>query len=219
MNARLFLLLVLILALPLIPFLLWDQELEKAIVEWTRTCGSDPWIITGGVTAALAVDLFLPIPSSVLSVFCARHLSSIVTPSWLGLTLAAFSIWLGMTLGALSAFLLGKLGGQTLARKWVGEEEFARMQKIGNERGAMILVVLRAVPLFAEAAALALACSGVKFWKTFFVPVALSNLGIALIYCILGSSDNGLPFWAVFLASITIPAVVSLLARLWLKSR
>lgn len=217
MNVKFFLLIVLVLLIPLIPFIIWNEALENAVINWTESCGNNPWIISGGTIGLLTVDLFVPIPSSVLSVFCSRQLSLIIQPSWLGLSVSVLVIWLGMTLGALSAYIVGKLGGERFARYFAGEEEFARIQDLGNRRGAAILVVLRAAPLFAEAAALVLACSGVKFWRVFFVPVALSNLGIALIYALLGCADNGLPLWAVFVASIALPAAVSIAAKFWIK--
>ncbi|MDO4551492.1 MAG: VTT domain-containing protein [Planctomycetia bacterium] len=216
MNGKLMFLIFLILLIPLIPFLIWNDALEKMVVAWTESVENHPWLICGGTVFLLSVDLFVPIPSSVLSVFCSHQLSSMVEPGWVGLFVAVFVIWLGMTSAAMIAYVIGKLGGEKLARYFVGEEEFQRVQEVGNRRGAVILVILRAVPLFAETAALVLACSGVRFWRVFFWPIALSNMGIALIYAILGSADNGLPFWMVFAASIILPAAVTLIAKIWL---
>ncbi len=216
---KLILILIIVLLIPLIPFILWNQSIEESVVHWTTTCSNDPLLISGATIGLLTVDLFLPIPSSVLSVFVTRQLSTIISPSWLGMIISILVIWTGMTLGALSAWLVGKFGGEAIARRFAGEEQFTQIQEISNRHSAAILVILRAVPLFSEAAALAMACSGVHFWKKFFCPIALSNAGIALIYGLLGTTDNKLPLWAIIIASIALPATVSLIAKFILRSR
>ncbi|MDO4576286.1 MAG: VTT domain-containing protein [Planctomycetia bacterium] len=210
---RLVWLIFLLVLLPLIPFLLWNEPLEAGCRAWLENYGTRPVVVSAMAVTLLTVDLFLPVPSSVVSVLLARSLSTYLTPSWLGLLVACGVLWLGMTCGALLAWILGKLGGETLARKLSGEEEFEKMRAFNERHGGWILVLLRAVPLFAEASVLCLSVSGVRFWRVFFLPVALSNLGIAVVYCVLGSSDNGLPLGAVVTASIALPALVTGLAK------
>ena len=204
----------LILLVPLVPFLLWEEPIEQGIRLLSTSEFQNPVVVSLIAIGLFLVDLFLPIPSSVVSVLTTHSLSSNVHPPMLGMLLAIFVIWLGMTLGALLAWAIGKLGGEALTRRFVGEKDFLLLQSIGERYGATVLVLLRAVPLFAEASVLMLSLSGVRFWRTFFWPIALSNLGIAAIYALLGSAQNGLPLWAIFVASIALPAIITLVAKI-----
>ena len=212
--AKCILIIALILLVPLVPFLLWEEPIEQGIQFWSSANAQDPWLVSLAAVVLFLVDLFLPIPSSVVSVLTTYSLSTHIQPPTLGVVLAIGVIWLGMTLGALLAWTIGKLGGEALTRRFVGEEDFQLLQKISEKYGATVLVLLRAVPLFAEASVLMLSLAGVRFWRTFFWPIALSNLGIAAIYGLLGSAQNGLPLWAIFAASIALPAIVTLGAKL-----
>ena len=218
-SVRLYVLIFLAVVLPLVPFLIWNEPLESASRAWLEKYGNNPWAVSSGAVALLTVDLFLPVPSSVVSVLTARCLSTFVAPAWLGLLAAAGVLWLGMMSGAMLAWVLGKCGGETLARRWVGESEFQRLRDFGEKYGPIVLVLLRAVPLFAEASVLVLSVSGVRFWRVFFLPIALSNLGIAAVYVFLGSAQNGLPLSVVLLASIALPAAVSLAAKYFFRDR
>lgn len=199
--------------IPLVPFLLWNEALESAIAARFQIWGANPSLVFASTVGVLSVDLFLPIPSSVVSVFAVRQLTELVSPAWFGLVLAVLAVWLGMTIAALSGWIVGRIGGETAVRKLAGQEEFDRLNELAGKYGATILVLFRAVPLFAEVAALMLGCARVPFWRTFFWPVAISNLGIALVYGILGTRDNGLPLWAVLAASVVLPAAVSLFVK------
>ncbi|MDO5112917.1 MAG: VTT domain-containing protein [Planctomycetia bacterium] len=215
--SKIWLLVLLLVAIPLVPFLLWEESLERGCREWLQTYGNAPLPLSLATIFLLTTDLFLPIPSSVLSVLLARTLTTHLTPSWLGLLATVGVLWTGMTCGALLAWGLGKLGGERLARKLAGEDDFLRLQQFSEKYGAWILIWLRAVPLFAEASVLVLSVSGVRFWRVFFLPVAWSNLGIALVYGLLGHSENGLPLGVVVLASILLPVTVSWIAKKVLK--
>lgn len=211
--SKIWLLVLLMVAIPLIPFLLWEESLERWCEEWLQIYGNAPLPFSLATIFLLTVDLFLPIPSSVLSVLLARTLTTHLTPAWLGLLATVGVLWTGMTCAALLAWGLGKLGGEHLARKIAGEEDFLRLQQFSKKYGVWILIWLRAVPLFAEASVLVLSISGVPFWRVFFLPVAWSNLGIALVYGLLGHSENGLPLGMVVLASILLPVTVSWIAK------
>lgn len=197
---------------PLVPFILWNDSLETTIVAQLKSWSENPWSVFAAAVGFLGVDLVLPIPSSVISVLVVRQLSELIAPPWVGTAVAISGIWLGMTIAALSAWVVGRLGGEAVVRKLAGEE-FDQLNDLAEKYGATILVLFRAVPLFAEAAALLLGCARVPFWRTFFLPIALSNLGIALVYGILGTQNNGLPLWAILLASIVLPATVSVVAK------
>lgn len=208
-----------ILTIPVIPFLLWNNILEQAVNIWKEQAQLKPYQIILMTVILLTTDLVLPIPSSIVSVFTSHELSRLITPSWFGLILAVLTVWLGMTLAALTAWMLGKLGGRKLALRMAGEKDFSTLNALSEKYGAYILVLLRAVPVFAEASVLVLAVTEVHFWHVFFWPVALSNLGIALVFCTLGTQDNGLPLWMVFLASVLIPAIISVTAKILLKPK
>ena len=101
-------LLALVLAVPIIPFLLFGPSLEEQITGWLDASLS-PGALAALIVGLLAADILLPVPSSVVSTFAG---------SALGFAAGTAASWLGMTAGALLAFVLARLFGRPLAL-WV----------------------------------------------------------------------------------------------------
>jgi 3-dehydroquinate synthase len=79
-----------------------------------------------------------------------------------------------------------------------------------------VLIVTRALPILAEAAVLLMGAARLP-WRQFLPAIMLSNLGIALVYSILGrlARDRGQLLWAIAV-SIALPLLATTMARLWL---
>src|ERR1700752_3185157 len=94
---------IVVLAVPVVPFLLFGQKgLERALDEW-REHPPPPGYVAAAVVALLATDVFLPIPSSLVSTLAGWQLGA------LGGTAAS---WIGMTLGAAIGFAVARRFGQ-----------------------------------------------------------------------------------------------------------
>ncbi len=197
-----------VLLVPVLPFLFFGGQIE----DWLRGFTEDPpsvgitfWLVVG----LLATDILLPIPSSVISTLSGWQLG------WLLGTLAT---WLGMTLGATLGFALARKWGQPFALWFSRAEDLDRMQHVSRLYGPAILIMTRAIPVFAEASVLMAGIHQLT-WRRFMPAIVLSNLGIAIAYSWFGDfaeEHQWLPF--ALAVSIAIPVLVAALARRWLPS-
>lgn len=197
-----------VLLVPIVPFLIWGQRIEHVIRNWSEQPGSGP-AVAGLVVVLLGTDIFLPIPSSFVSTLAGAQL---------GTALATAASWLGMSLGAMLGFAVAKTWGRPWAERLSSAQELDRMQRLNEQVGPTVLVLTRALPVFAEAAVL-LAGIHRLTWHRFLPPVILSNLGIALAYSTFGSFAEQNQWLAPALGiSIALPVIVLAAARRWLPA-
>jgi uncharacterized membrane protein YdjX (TVP38/TMEM64 family) len=196
---RWILVIAVVLAIPILPFLGFGTSLESRMTNWLDASLS-PGAAATLVIGLLAADIFLPVPSSVVSTFAGKMLGF-----WIG-TAAS---WCGMTLGVALAFGLVRILGRPLARRLSSEEELARMDMLAERYGVLVLVLMRPIPIFAEASVLWMGIMRLGWWR-FLIAVSFSNLGIAAAYAALGDRVQ-LPI--ALAASIAIPLIIALIAR------
>lgn len=197
-------LIALVLAIPLVPFALFGPSLESRIESEIREAMS-PATVGLMVVGLLAVDIFLPVPSSVVSTVSGRVL---------GFGLGTAASWLGMTLGAVLAFVLARLFGRPLALRFSSAKDLGHIDRLSARYGPLVLALARPVPILAEASILFLGTTRLA-WPRFLAPIGLSNLGIAAAYAALGETVQ-LPI--ALAASIALPLLLTGLARWRLKS-
>jgi uncharacterized membrane protein YdjX (TVP38/TMEM64 family) len=203
------LIVALVLAVPLAPFLFFGEAIEGRVVGWIeegRSTGAAAWLVLG----LLAMDIVLPVPSSAVS-------------TWGGGQLGAFwgtlVSWAGMTAGAVAGFALARAVGPPVVRRLSSAEDLARAGWLAERHGAWVIVLTRAVPLLAEASVLYLGLHAMP-WRSFLPAVVLANLGIALAYSALGeyaARYQALP--AALAVSIAVPVLVAAGMRLVRRSR
>lgn len=198
---RTLLLIATALAVPIVPFLAFGDAMEAWFAGWLDD--SLPRSTAAAmVVGLLAVDIFLPVPSSLVSTFAGRTLG------FLGGTAAS---WGGMTAGAAAAFALVRLFGRGLAVRFSSEKEIARMDELARRYGILLLVLLRPVPVFAEASVLWMGVTKIG-WRAFLLAVGLSNLAIAAAYALLGRQ---VPLAPALAAAVAIPLLGGAIAK-WL---
>ena len=207
-HTKTLLLFAVVLAIPIIPFVLLREQIEQLIQPWL-TADVNQWHVAGLVVGLLSTDVFLPIPSSVLSTLAGSRL---------GFWLATASSWLGLTLGAVIGFEFAKACGPKLADRLAKPEDLRQMAAWSERYGSLLLVVTRAIPVFAEATVLLMGIHGLAR-RRFFWPVAFSNLGIAIAYSWLGktAADNEL-LPAALGISVALPVLLTSLVR-WKRSK
>jgi uncharacterized membrane protein YdjX (TVP38/TMEM64 family) len=191
-----------VLAIPILPFLGFGASAESRIADWLDASLS-PAVAAGMVIGLLAADILLPIPSSVVCTFAGTVLGF-----WVG-TAAS---WCGMTVGATLAFGLVRRFGRPLARRLSSEEELARMDGLADRYGILVLVLMRPIPVLAEASVIWMGLMRLC-WRRFLIAVGFSNWAIAAIYAAIGNRVR-LPIAVA--ASLAIPlAFASLAWWLW----
>jgi uncharacterized membrane protein YdjX (TVP38/TMEM64 family) len=206
---RPFIVIVLALLVPIVPFLLLGESLDRRVDAWLDP--PPPAATVALVTVAvLAVDVFLPVPSSLVSTFAGAQL---------GIAAATAASWLGMMAGAIVAFGLARVCGRPLAARLSSAEELDEIDRLSRRAGTWLLIITRPLPILAEATVLFLGTSSMT-WRQFLPPVTLSNLGIALVYAVLGrfAQSQGALAWALA-ASVALPLLATTTARRLLARR
>jgi uncharacterized membrane protein YdjX (TVP38/TMEM64 family) len=191
---------IVVLAVPIVPFLIFGQEgVEAGLAHW-REKPPPPAIVAGAVVGLLATDIFLPIPSSVVSTLAGWQLGAIG---------GAAASWVGMNLGAAIGFALARRFGQPLVAWLARADDLARTRLLAERFGPALLVLGRGVPVLAEATVLLVGMHGLS-WRLFLPPVLLSNLGLALAYAVFGRIAEKHQWLPLALAvSIAIPVVLA----------
>jgi len=136
-----------------------------------------PTLVAGLIISALAADILLPVPSSLLGVAAGLKLGF-----WVGFA----SVWIGLTLGGLVGYGLGYGLNTAGLRRFIGEREYAAAQSLAIRLGAAVIALTRAAPLVAETAVIAAGIARMPLRQ--FIPVLLlANAGVASVYAGLGA--------------------------------
>ena len=202
---RWFLLTLILLALILVPFLLFEERFAQLGMEIMRgdLAGWPAAVLIGGL---LALDVILPVPSSMVST---------AAGAVLGFARGMAVIWVGMTAGCVVGYLLGSRA-TAAAGRFVGRDGLDRARRVSAQHGDWALVVCRPVPVLAEASVI-LAGLVHTPWRRFLILTAASNLGIAAAYAAIGAFSMTVgSFLLTFAGAIAVPALTMLAARLWL---
>src|SRR3954470_2769658 len=133
------LLIGLMFALIIIPFLIFEKQFE-ALGTWLAEGHASGWVSASIIAALLALDVFLPVPSSIVSTG-----AGVLLGFWRG----AAIIWIGMTIGCALGHAFGAKGAGG-ARKVVGADGLVRASAIMDRHGSWALVVCRPIPVLAE---------------------------------------------------------------------
>ena len=198
---------VAVLLVPVIPFLLFGEQLESYISEQlisNQHFSSAGWV-SGVAIALLTVDIFLPIPSSVVCTVAGKVL---------GVFLGTLVCWVGLNLSALIGYSLASRFGWPFVKRFTRQETREQVQQTVDRWSLFTLAGFRPVPILAEASILlagAYKVSPRKFWP----PVLLGNLVVAISFVGLGklAADNG---WFSLAIPISICIPMALTLTWWL---
>ena len=192
-----------VMAIPIIPFLIMGD----VIGQWVADFENSTWL-AGIVIMLLSGDIFLPIPSSVVSTFVGGQMH------WLTGTLIS---WIGMTNGALLGFWFARKYGRSFALKFSKQEDLERAAGMTHRFGPGFLVLARGVPVLAEASVLLMGVHGLS-WSRFLLPMIFSNLGFSLGYCAFGHVASQYDWFPLAMGvSIGVPVVLTLIVQRFVK--
>jgi uncharacterized membrane protein YdjX (TVP38/TMEM64 family) len=190
---------LLLLALVLIPFFLFGPGIEARTA---ALAASTQGAIAYGGAALLALDIVLPVPSSLL----ATAIGAALGP-WLGTLVNAA----GLSLGCAAGLLLGR-SGSPLARHILGGALFQRFAAASARNGIVLILICRAVPVLGEAS-IVVAGAGRAQFAPALAAAAAANFVIGAVYAFAGTAPLAL---AGGLA-IGLPIAAGLGAWLWLR--
>lgn len=193
-----------VLALILVPFFLFGD----AITAWAgaQLQSTNKWYIGFFIAALLASDIFLPIPSSIVSTSAG---------ALLGFAGGVSASSIGMCVGAVLGYATGASAAAGILQKVVSEKELLRASGLINRYGALALVLSRPIPVLAEAGVVAAGVARMPVSK-FLIVSTLSNLGVSAGYAAVGAfSYKAESFLLAFAGSIGVPALAMVLNRIF----
>jgi uncharacterized membrane protein YdjX (TVP38/TMEM64 family) len=197
-----------LVAVVLIPFFVFEPQFER-LATWLAQGNASGWATAAAIGGLLTFDVFLPVPSSIVST---------AAGALLGFWAGAAVIWTGMTVGCLVAYAFGAYAAAP-ARRLVGADGLLRAAGVMDRYGPWAIVVCRPIPVLAESsvvfAGLVRTPLSPFVWLT-----ALSNLGIAIAYAAVGafSMQAGSFLWT-FAGAIALPGLALLAGKRWLVRR
>lgn len=184
------------------PFALFEPEI-LALVENLKTGGLTRTGLGAVFVGLLTLDVFAPVPSSLLGVALGGLFGG-----WFG----AAVCWLGLMSGTLLGYFAGRWAGRPLVRVTVGGRDLDALELLVDRHGFWALALVRAVPVLAEASVI-LAGAGAYRFARFMAVTGLANLGIAIAYAQVGALGLAAgSMWYALAGAIALPAVAWLLA-------
>lgn len=202
---RLLLLTLAVLLAPVVPALFWGEAFAGAVERWQTAPPSDT-LLAAAVTALLACDMLLPIPSTPLITLSGARL---------GWATGALCSTVGLTLGASVGFFIARHGGRAAARAWLPSAELASLEQRLDPGAPWLLFATRAVPLLAETTTLLAGLSRAPALPC-LLSLGTGNAIVATIYAIAGDWGASTEYlWGLVVLSGLIPALLALfLSRL-----
>jgi uncharacterized membrane protein YdjX (TVP38/TMEM64 family) len=198
-----------LLALVLVPFFLFEDLFNSVSATMMQSAASRP-LLALIVAALLALDVLLPIPSSIVSTGAG---------TLLGFPWGTAASAVGMTAGCLVGYAIGQRLGRVGATRVVGAAELARAEATVASFKDVALLACRPVPVLAEASVVAAGTLRVPFAR-FLVVVTAANIAISAWYASLGSkATDRTTFVLAFLVAACLPGVGMLVHRLWTRRR
>lgn len=193
---------LILIGLVLLPFLLFEEQFN-AFAEHVTRSESSQWLVAAAVFGLLALDVFLPVPSSIVST---------AAGVFLGFLAGAAVVWAGMMAGCALGYVVGSRGSGA-ARRLVGSDGIERASDLVRRYGELTIVLCRPVPVLAEASVVFAGLVHAPFGR-FLRLTAVSNLGIALGYSAFGAYSLRVDsFLAAFIGALLLPGVFLLISR------
>lgn len=149
-------------------------SLEPTATRWIQQAGSGSAL---AIVTLLAIDIFLPVPSSVVMVLSGAAFGTV----WGGLLSLVGSVggeWLG--------FELVRRYGRRLSSRLVSDEEAARLGAVVDRHGVAAIVVTRALPIVMETLSVVAGLSGMRR-SAFLIASLLGTAPIVFVYAYAGA--------------------------------
>lgn len=190
-------------------WLLLDDVLTARFLQMERVFRERPAVYASILVLILGSDLLLPVPSSLLITHASVRLGV------LGGTMVGF---FGITIGSLLGFVCARWWGQRFVERKVSEADRRNLTDLMNRYGLLVVVLLRPVPILAEASVLLLGLGQMKFLRFLFW-LCLSNFFVSLFFALLGdwATKSGIGELTVMFISITIPVILLLISQFYFQ--
>lgn len=196
---------LLLLAVILIPFALFGASIEAWTADFIAGAGRHPFLVGTVLGGLLVGDIVLPVPSSLVSTGAGMLL---------GLVGGTITSFIGLTAGGMFGYWLGLRSRGRLVRRILNPAAVRRLEDIMRTTGPWGLILVRPVPVLAEASVF-LAGIGHMPFRQFLLMMSLSNVGLSLAYAAVGAyAATASSFLLAFTGAIALPLLGLLVVRL-----
>ncbi|MBD3314681.1 MAG: hypothetical protein GF344_02740, partial [Chitinivibrionales bacterium] len=168
------------LTLMLVSFLVVEQMNIPILTDPAFLGNASPWAAPSGI-ALLAVDVFLPVPSSLIMIGFGYYY---------GLAFGAILSLAGSCIANCIGFGIGRAGAETISR-YVPEKERRRADRLIGKWGVVAIIVTRPIPMLAETVAIVAGTTSVR-WRTLIAASVLGSLPGALLYALAGATSRSI---------------------------
>jgi len=185
-------------------WVIWGESMEDRFsvagsVAAMESAGAWAWAAGIGL---LVADLLLPIPGTLVM----SGLGFLYGPVVGGLLATA-----GGMLAGITGYGVGRLCGEGVARKWLGDLDFERGRLFFARGGGWMVALSRALPILPEVVSCMAGLVRMPFGR-FVAALACGSLPIGFLFGAIGSAGRDAPGWSVAF-SLAVPAVLWLAAR------
>ena len=201
---RWLLLCIVILAIVLIPFFLVGNQIETWTNNFIQSASNRPGLTAIILSLLLASDILLPIPANE---------TNTALGFFLGFTGGLITSLIGRTIGCIIGYWLGVKFGRPIAHRLVGSNQLKRLEKMRQRFGDWAIIILRPVPVLAEASVLFAGISRMSPYRFLFL-ITLSNLGVSAIFSAVGAFSASVNS---FVLAFTACILISLIAMVIMK--
>ncbi len=202
-------LLLMVMLIIIVPFVCFEDAINAWFAAAVKAAESRRWELAGIFFGALAADIFLPVPSSLVSTLCGMTL---------GLNLGFWTSFMGMNVSCAVGYLFGRYCSGA-AEKLIGPQEMAALRRWEDRAGGPFLVAMRAVPVLAEASVLFAGVARTPPLRS-SLWMLVGNAVVSLAYAVAGSlgHDSGAMYPAL-LASLAATGLIMLAGRVTFRQR
>lgn len=188
----------------LIPFFLVGNRIETWANSFIQSASSRPRVTATVLSLLLASDILIPVPANE---------ANTAAGFFLGFTGGLAISLIGRIIGCMIGFWLGVKFGRPIARRLVRDNELKRLEKMHQRFGDWLIIILRPVPMLAEASVLLAGISKMPAYRFLFL-VTLSNLGVSAVFSAVGAFSATVNS---FVLAFTTCILISLIAMVIMK--
>lgn len=176
-----------LITIVLIPFFIFEESVNNRINVLISENGGNTFALAAILFAVLASDIFLPVPSCLLSAMCG---------AFLGPVLGFIVSFAAMSVSGVIGFFIGSTAS-SLARRLISDNE--KSLKSNAKSGPFMLFILRPVPVLAECSCVYAGLKRYNFTKC-LVWLSVGNAVISAVYAVIGhfgrANDSFVPAFA-----------------------
>lgn len=199
---------IILITLVLIPFFIYENDINEIINTLISNNNENLFALASILFLILASDIFLPIPSCLLSAMCGTFLGP-----YFGFAVS----FAAMSASSFLGYFIGRFFN-SLALKIIAQNS-SKIKNLTNSNNSFMLFALRPVPVLAECSCVYAGLNNYPLKQSAFW-MLLGNAVISFVYAIIGhlgrASDSFVP---AFLAVVGLSTIGFICGKIATKSK